>query len=72
MVGTPKNMVLLGTVRGRQSTANRSEDESRCAGGERPEEPGAQPVHVEEGERQDEMVTGFPAPGHPEGLRAGQ
>ncbi len=41
-------------------------------GGQRAEETGAQPMDVEEGQRQNEMVIGLPAPGQPDGLHAGQ
>ena len=68
-------VTLLRRRRARASGVEAVEDRGRAAGGQRAEEPGAQPVHVEQGEGQDEAVVGLPVPGdaqrlHPRQQRA--
>ncbi len=54
------------------SSSKRSNTVAERAGGQRAEQPGAQPVDVEEGEGEDEAVVRLPAPGARDGRHAGK
>ena len=62
MVGTPKNMVLSGAARRIAASSKRSKTTADAPAARVPNKPGAEAVHVEEGQAQDEAVGRAPRP----------
>ena len=72
MVGTPKNMVLAGAAAQDRRLVEAVEHDGGGTRGQGAEQPGAQPVHVEERQAEDEAVLGRPVPGRQQRRDAGQ